>query len=267
MAAELTGKRVVVTQAAHQAPELAGMLQAQGAVPLLYPCIAIEPPEDMRALDAALLAVAAGRYDWVVLTSANTVRVLAGRAQALGLSPSIWAGVHLAAIGAPTDEAAAALLGRSAGLVPDESVAEGLAQALVGSAPAGQRILLPQADIARPVLAQALAAAGLEVTPLAAYRTTPGRGGVDLPALLASPNAGVDAIIFTSSSTARNLLRRLAEEGGDCTLLHNICLAAIGPVTAETLSAAGFPPTIVAQEQSLEGLVQALLNYYRSETA
>jgi uroporphyrinogen-III synthase len=263
MTAPLTGRRVVVTQAAHQAPELAALLQAQGAIPLLYPCIAIEPPPDTRALDAALQALAANRYDWVVLTSANTVRVLAERAGALGLPAALGAGVRLAAIGAATDEAAAALLGRRADLVPGESVAEGLAGALLGVAPAGARILLPQADIARPVLAQALAAAGLDVTPLAAYCTVAGRGGVDLPAELPT----VDAITFTSSSTVRNLLRRLETEGGDCTALHRICLAAIGPVTADTLHAAGLKPTVVAQEPSLEGLVHALVDFFsRSDT-
>ncbi len=261
--APLAGKRVVVTQAVNQAPELAGLLQAEGAVPLLYPCIAIEPPEDVRPLDAALRDVAAGRYDWVVLTSANTVRVLAGRAQGLGLPPSLWAGVRLAAIGAATDEAAAALLGRPADLVPDEAVAEGLASALLGVVGTGSRLLLPQAGIARPVLQQALAAAGLDVTPLAAYRTTVGSGGVDLPALLAPSQPGVDAITFTSSSTVRNLLERLAAEGGDCARLSSLCLAAIGPVTAETLRAAGLPASVVAQEQSLEGLVAALVGYYQ----
>jgi uroporphyrinogen-III synthase len=248
-----------VTQTAHQAPELAALLQAQGAVPLLYPCIAIEPPPDMRELDAALRAAAAGQYDWIVLTSANTVRVLAERAQALGLLPAMWAGVRLAAIGATTNEAANVLMGRSADLVPDESVAEGLANALFGVVQRGQCILLPQADIARPVLAQSLAAAGLDVTPLAAYHTAIGRGGVNLPAQLAT----VDTITFTSSSTVRNLLRRLADEGGDRALLNRTCLATIGPVTAETLRVEALTPTVVAQEQSLEGLVAALVEYWK----
>lgn len=258
-AARLAGKRVVVTQAVHQAPELAALLSAQGALPVLYPCIAIEPPQDTALLDRALEAVAAGGYAWVVLTSANTVRVLGERAAALHLPQSMWAGVRLAAIGAATDAAAAAVFGRTADLMPAENVAEGLASALLAVAERGQRLLLPQADIARPVLAQTLAAAGLDVTPLAAYRTTIGRGGVDLPALLPA----VDAITFTSSSTVRNLLRRLADEGGDYTQLAGVCLAAIGPVTAETLREGGLTPTVVAQTQSVEGLVEALIEYWK----
>jgi uroporphyrinogen III methyltransferase / synthase len=124
---------------------------------------------------------------------------------------------------------------------------------------------VPQADIARPVLVQMLAEAGFEVTPIAAYRTSTGQGGVDLAALLAASQGqkGVDAITFTSSSTVRNLLARLEEEGGDRRRLEGVVLACIGPVTADTLQDAGLPPTVVATEQSLEGLVEALIAYYR----
>jgi uroporphyrinogen-III synthase len=271
MPGPLAGKRVVVTQAVHQAPELGALLAGCGAIPLFYPCIAIEPPEDTTQLDAALAAVAAGYYDWLVVTSANTVLVLAGRLHALGLAQDALAGVHLAAIGAPTAEAVAQHFGRSADLVPDDSKAEGLVRALAPGTNSvtrpGQRMLVPQADIARPALVQGLTEAGLNVTVLAAYRTTIGGGGVQLNELLAEgPGRGVDAITFTSPSTVRNLLARLEEEGGapvDYRRLEPVVLACIGPVTADAMQAAGLPPAVVAAKQSLEGLVEALNAYYR----
>ena len=116
--------------------------------------------------------------------------------------------------------------------MPDESVAEGLAASLAASLRPGERVLLPQADIARPVLAQRLAAAGAKVVAVPAYRTVIGSGGVDLPALLADKQ--VDAITLTSASTARNLLQRLAAAGADGAGLEGVCIACIGPVTAET---------------------------------
>lgn len=263
IAAPLAGRRVVVTQAAHQAHELAGLLHQAGAVALYYPCIEIKPPSDPAALDQSLLDVAAGRFDWLVLTSANTVRTLAERADSLRLPPWTWAKVKVAAIGAATGEAAAALLGRRPDLLPAENMAEGLAHSLLAAAGPGQRLLLPQADIARPVLLKSLTSAGLDVTPVVAYRTALGSGGINLAALLAAEPAPVDAITFTSSSTVRNLLRRLAAEGGDCSQLARLCLAAIGPVTAQTLQDAGLPVTAEAHDQSLEGLVQALITYWK----
>jgi uroporphyrinogen-III synthase len=263
----LAGKKIVVTQAKHQAPELGDLLAAWAAIPLFYPCIAIEPPADTSEFDAALAAVAAGYYDWLVITSANTVFVLADRLQQMGLSLDTLAAVRLAAIGASSNAAVRQHFGRSANLVPEDSRAEGLAQALSAVAERGQRVLVPQADIARPVLVQTLAQAGLVVTSLVAYRTTMGSGGVNLAGLLAAKHGGsnaIDTITFTSPSTVCNLLARLENEGGDRRHLEDVTLACIGPVTADALHAALLSPTIVAANQSLEGLVEALIAYYRN---
>ncbi len=252
----LAGRQIVVTQATHQAPELAALLADRGAIPLLYPCIAIQPPDDMRELDGCLAALAAGRFDWLVLTSANTVQILAERLRYLRLPLRAFADVRLAAIGAATNEAVINLWGRAANLVPAEHVAEGLAAALQSAAAPGQELLVPQGDLARPLLVQSLRDAGFGVTSMVAYHTTIGSGGVDLPALLPA----VDAITFTSSSTARNLLARLAQDGGSRRQLEGIRLACIGPITAATLRSLGLPPAIVAATQSLEGLVEALIS-------
>jgi uroporphyrinogen-III synthase/uroporphyrinogen III methyltransferase/synthase len=257
---ELTGKRVVVTQAVHQAPELRDLLRRTGAEPLLYPCIAIEPPADPAELDASLLAAVAGSYDWLVVTSANTALVLGQRLAALGVPDGALARLAVAAVGPATADAVRVNLGVAVSLVPDEHVAEGLAAALLAVLAPGQRVLLPQADLARPVLARELAAGGLAVTSVVAYRTTVGSGGVQLAACLA--NKEVDAILLTSASTARNLVLRLQAEGGDLPLLNGVCIACIGPVTAAAAREAGLAVGVVAATQSLEGLVDALATVY-----
>lgn len=258
--AGLHGRRVVVTQAEHQAPELAALLARRGATALLYPCIAIVPPAEVAPLDRALAEAASGGFDWLVLTSANAVRVVADRLAAVGLAPDALQTVAIATVGAATAEAVQKILNLPVALVPDEHVAEELAAALAGAMQPGARILLPQAELARPVLAEQLAAAGARVTQVVAYRTVRGSGGVALPRLLAAGE--VDAITLTSSSTFQFLRERLADEGGDAALLHGVCLACIGPVTAEAVQKAGFTPGVVAGEQSLEGLVDALAHQF-----
>jgi uroporphyrinogen-III synthase len=264
-----------VTQAVHQAPELGDLLAAEGAIPLFYPCIAIVPPEGpaLAALDCALAELAAGEYAWLALTSANTVGVLADRLAHLGLPAGALAHMQVAAIGTATDDACAARFGRRADLVPADSRAEGLAAALLAAGAGGGRVLLPQADIARPILAGTLAAGGLQVTAVAAYRTTVGSGGIPLPQLLRGQSQSlshshsrrtVDAITFTSPSTVHNLLGRLLQEGGSPLHLQGIVAACIGPVTANALYTAGLPPAVTAPTQSLEGLVAALTDYYRN---
>lgn len=254
----LAGKRIVNTRAPHQQADFDALLCAQGAEPIAYPCIDIAPPEDTSALDEAIRTAAAGGFDWLVLTSRNTVLMLARRLEALGLPAHALNGLRVATVGPATAEAAEAQLSLTVDLTPDEYVAEALATTLV-DAPGG-RIFLPQSAIARPTLHGELTDAGLDVTCVAAYRTIPGSGGADIPALLKAGQ--VHAVTFTSSSTARNFVRRLQNEGGSLSDLDGVCVACIGPITGETASDLGLAVSVIPEDYTLEGMVQALAAYF-----
>jgi len=115
--------------------------------PVIYPTIRILPPERWEPLDTALHHLAEGAYDWLVLTSANGVRYVWERLEALGLSvPNT---VQVAVIGPATARALAAK-GYVPTVMPETYVAEALADALGDVT--GQRILLARADRARPTL-------------------------------------------------------------------------------------------------------------------
>ena len=251
----LTGKRIAVTRAAHQFGELSDLLRVRGAEPLAYPCISIAPPEDTSLLDAALRDMKT--FDWLVLTSSNTVEALRQQCDALGLS---LRGVPTAAVGPATAEAARHVLGVDVQVVPDEHVAESLAEAVAPTP--GARIFLPQADLARSTLADQLAAAGAEVTVVTAYRTVLGQGGVNLPALLG--DGAVDALMFTSSSTVNNCAIRIEQEGGDGTLLRGVVVFCIGPKTAAAAHEVGFRQVVAAEDYTLFGLVTAMEAHFGS---
>jgi uroporphyrinogen-III synthase len=254
----LQGKRVVITRASHQQAELADLLRGRGAEPIPYPCIDIVPPSDLQELDAALEAAAAGFYDWLIVTSANAVPVLASRVAELGLSLS---GLRVATVGPKTADIVQDALRIDASVVAEEHTAEGLLASLPMLT--GQRILLPQSAIARPVLAEELRAAGAEVTALTAYRTVAGQGGVDVPRRLSAGQ--IDAITFTSSSTVRNFLLRLENEAGNKADLTAVCLAAIGPVTAETMQEHDLWVEVMPEEYTVPALVDALDAYFREQ--
>ncbi len=253
----LVGKRVVVTRAPHQAAEMADLLRQAGATPLLYPCLAIVPPEELDLLDSALKRAAAGDYDRLVLTSANTVLILAQRLAALSMS---LRDLPAATIGPTTAEMAETMLGTKVNSVAREHVAEALAEEVAPEP--GERLLLPQSAIARPVLADLLRAAGAQVTTVAAYQTGLGQGGDPVPALLV--NKAIDALTFTSSSTVSNFLIRLQNEGGDRRDLTGVCLSAIGPVTAGTMADLNLPADVMPADYTLPGLVTALDRYLTS---
>lgn len=252
----LTGKRIVVTRAAHQSGEMESLLREHGAEPALYPCIEIAPPEDLAKLDGALRDAVSGDYDWLVLTSANTVLILKQRLDALGLR--LPDSLKVAAVGPSTAAAARADLGVQVSVVPEKYIAESLAETLAPKS--GTRILLPQAEIARPVLAQGLIASGAAVKAVDAYRTILGSGGADVPNLLAQQQ--IDAITFTSASTARNFVMRLLDEGGDLDDCDGVCIACIGPATADAVREVGLRVDVLPEKHTLKGLIGGLVDYY-----
>jgi uroporphyrinogen-III synthase len=254
----LAGKKIVNTRAAHQAAELDDLLQTRGAVPVPYPCIDIVPPPDTAQLDKALMGAAKGDFDWLVLTSVNTVFSLSRRLEALKLPSSNLSRLSIAAIGPATAKAARDRLGLETALLPEEFVAESLLDTF--SARPGARVLLPQSEIARATLADGLAAAGMQVTSVVAYQTVIGSGGADVPALLQGRQ--IDAVTFTSSSTVSNFLRRLEEQGGagwsPAACLSAICVACIGPMTARTALESGLEVAVVPERHTLKDLVVGL---------
>lgn len=254
----LAGKRVVITRAAHQADELADLLQQRGAVPIVYPCIAIAPPEDTAALDAALEAVGRGDFEWLVLTSANTVSRLAEHLDVSTSQRPSFAGLQVAAVGAATAEAAEKMLGVTVDVLPEAFRAEALSRAI--NPEAGARILLPQADVAPSDLAEALTQRGAQVTTVTAYRTVVGTGGADIPALLAKGE--IDAITFASPSAVSNFMWRLVEEGGSTQALGRTTIACIGPTTLKKAVECGLSNPIVPSQSTLEQLVLRLEEHF-----
>lgn len=247
----LWGKRIVITRASEQAPELAERLAALGAATTTLSTIQILPA-DPAPLDAAIAEVARAAYTWVILTSVNGVVAFAERLAALNLD---WRAVRarVAAIG-PATALALRVRGLRPDFIPSEYVAEAIA-AEIGEVN-GQRILLPRADIARPALADLLRAKGATVEEVTAYRTvTPPFETEVVTQALRNPKP--DAITFTSSSTVRGFVQALAGQE-PVAALAGIRIACIGPITAETARGFGLTPDVVADVYTMEGLTDAL---------
>jgi uroporphyrinogen-III synthase len=249
----LAGQRVVITRALERADGLADRLRALGAEAMLYPVIAHTPPEDMAAFDAALMQLAQGAYDWLVLTSATAVHALADRMQVLKITTDSLADQQVATVGPTTAAAYAAQFRWLPELLPERFDAAALADAMDDVH--GKRLLLANADIARDTLQLRLIEHGALVERVIAYRTVPAPpNAIDINAMLLASQ--IDAVLFSSSSTVQFFLARVNEAA--LAALHRVALVCIGPSTATTLREAGFMP-IVALEASEAGLVDALL--------
>lgn len=251
----LAGKRILITRAAHQAGRLQEALEARGAEVLSLPTIAIEPPISYAPLDAALAAL--GSFSWLILTSANSARVLGERMQALNIVSSDWARIRVACVG-PSTARAARELGLQVALVPERYVAEDLVESL-RSLPeklAGQKVLLVRAAVARDAIPEALREMGVEVVIAEAYRTVVPAGAIDgIRALLAPDAPWIDAATFTSSSTVTNFFTLL--HAAKVELPSGLRAISIGPVTSRTLREHGWAPAGEAASSDLAGLAAA----------
>lgn len=253
----LEGRTIVVTRAAEQAGAFTALLEAAGARVLEAPTIVVEPPATWAPLDAALAE--AGRCAWVIFTSVNGVGMVDRRLRALGRSWSEIAGARTAAIG-PATASALAAHGVRAEVVPGEYRAEALAGELRGRVHPGDRILLPRAAETRDVLVVELRRLGAEVTEVAAYRTRP--PAEVAPALRGALARGeVDALTFTSSSTARNFARLFTDEERQA-WFTGVTVAAIGPITAATAAEHGFTTDVMPSEYTIPALARALSEHF-----
>ncbi len=246
----LSGRRVLVTRAAHQASKLSDGLRALGAEPVEVPVLEIQPPLSFEALDRALRQL--DSYDWLIFTSANTVRQLAERSAALGISFEKTLTPQVAAVGEATASAAWDA-GFAVALVPESYVAESLVESLAGQA-AGKRILLARAEIARDVIPDALRVAGAVVDVVDAYRNVLPEAAPEL--LRQALDAGIDAATFTSSSSVTHLAEA-ARHAGIAFPFAGVLAVSIGPITSATLREHGWEPAAEASPSDVEGLIAA----------
>jgi uroporphyrinogen III methyltransferase/synthase len=255
----ISGKRVLVTRARRQAGSLSQLLYERGAQPVELPAIDIEAVGDTGELDRAIADLR--RYRWVLFTSVNGVAAFFERLHQLNLDARALGNLSIGAIGPAT---AAALRGQ--GIVPDFVPAvytgEGIIEGLRGRDIAGQRFLLPRADIADEELVEGLQGLGAEVHEIVAYRTTPPTEDI-YRARESLLSGEIDVITFTSSSAVFNLVTAF---NGHLSAINNKKIACIGPKTADAAAKAGLKVDIIATEHTIPGLVEAIEEYFKEGT-
>ncbi|WP_430541358.1 uroporphyrinogen-III synthase [Streptomyces carpaticus] len=253
----LFGWKVLVPRTKEQAASLSEQLRSYGAVPSEVPTIAVEPPRTPQQMDRAVKGLVTGRYEWIAFTSVNAVRAIREKFEEYGLDARAFAGIKVAAVG---EQTARALIdfGVRPDLVPSgEQSAAGLLEDWPPYDPVFDpidRVFLPRADIATETLVAGLVEMGWEVDDVTAYRTV---RASPPPAETreAIKGGGFDAVLFTSSSTVRNLV-------GIAGKPHNVTvIACIGPATAKTAQEHGLRVDVLAPEPSVHALAEALAQY------
>ena len=238
----LFGRKIIVTRAREQAPELSDKLRALGADVIEFPVIEIQPAADTGPLDRAIEHL--GDYDWLIFTSVNGVRFFVDRLDASTRDlRSLRA--RICAIGPATRRAIEALH-LKVDLMPDEYVAESLVRAFLSIDLRGKRVLIPRAAVARDVIPVELQKLGAQVDVVEAYRNVaPAHAG---------PVPKADWITFTSSSTVQNYVEIAGRES-----LEGMKVASIGPVTSDTARKLGITVDCEANPYTIDGLIAGIV--------
>jgi uroporphyrinogen III methyltransferase/synthase len=253
----LFGWRVLVPRTKDQAGPLTARLRGYGAVPEEVPTISVEPPRNPQQMDKAVRGLVEGRYEWIAFTSVNAVKAVREKFEEYGLDARAFSGLKIAAVG---DKTAGAIAdwGLRADLVPS---GEQSAAGLLADWPEYDdvldpinRVFLPRADIATENLVAGLIDLGWECDDVTAYRTvraTP----PPAPTRDAIKSGKFDAVVFTSSSTVRNLVG-IAGKPHPSTVI-----AVIGPATAKTAEEHGLRVDVLSPKPDVDVLVDALADF------
>jgi uroporphyrinogen-III synthase len=210
-----------------------------------------EPPHDWAPLDTAIHRLDA--YGSIAFTSPRAAKPFAERLKALGMTwpaervPAVWAsgpqtaamlGGMLGQVRLPIDRPRAKL-----------GAATALARAMLEEAVAGP-VLFPSGEEHRDELPAELRQKGIVVDEVVCYRAV----------LAAEAQARVaasrGAVVVVASPRVAGLLARA------CPRDLRPDLVAVGPTTADSARAAGWPPAAIAPEPSaraLASVVQSLL--------
>ncbi|WP_254431324.1 uroporphyrinogen-III synthase [Agromyces sp. Marseille-P2726] len=243
----LAGWRVLVPRGGPWGDGVAAALRAGGASPIIAPLINFAPTDDQPALEAALAKLARGEFDWVTVTSATTVDVLASYGAVIPETTKV------AAVG-ETTAAALVAAGYRADIVPsEENSARGLLEeweAATGGQ-RGLRVLALRSAIAKQVLSVGLARVGHHVEAVVAYRTV----GVPVAQKVGDDvRAGrVNAVLVTSGSVAEQVQQQLGP------IPETTLVAAIGPQTKRDAAKFGLRVDVVAKERTAESLIDAVV--------
>ncbi|ACB51467.1 bifunctional uroporphyrin-III C-methyltransferase/uroporphyrinogen-III synthase [Crocosphaera subtropica ATCC 51142] len=260
----LAHKTVLITRAKEQSSQFSSLLQQQGANTLEMPALEILPPSSWEQLDLAIEALSS--FDWVIFTSANGVKFFFQRLQELGQDIRVLGKIKIAVVGKKT----ASCL-KQYHLTPDFIPPNFIADSLIDYFPESlghQKILFPRVETGgRDILVKELQKQEANIVEVPAYQSGCPET-INSQAWEALQNKQVNIITFTSSKTVKNFYTlvqkalKTQSKSEILSLLDNICLASIGPQTSKTCYDLLGRVDLEAEEYTLDGLTQGLVNYF-----
>ncbi len=263
---KLSNQTIIITRATDQSSQFTELLIKEGAKVMEMPTLEITPPSTWQPLDLAISSL--NKIDWLILTSANGVNYFFNRLFELGKDLRALNSIKIAVVGKKT-----AVFLKEYHLNPDYIPPDFIGESLAEHFPenlTNKKLLLPRVETgARMVLIEELTAKGAEIIEVPAYESSCPLN-INLEAWNALKNKQVNIITFASSKTVKNFniliekaLQDLSLNPEQITkesLLKDVIIASIGPLTSQSCEQFLGRFDVEAKEYTLEGLTQALMD-------
>ena len=249
--------------------ELSAALERHGAAVRLAPALTIIPHIDDEALIERSRELIANPPDVVVVTTGVGFRGWIEAVDEAGMLEEFLAAIRGAQIVARGPKARGAIqqAGLAADWVAESETAAELQEFLLAEGVTGKRIAVQHHGSGSDGLDEAFEAAGADVLSLTVYRWGPPPDPAVVRRSVRSAAEGeFDAILFTSAPGAEKWL-------GDAEVLQvlpairqqestgRLLMAAVGPITAAPLEAAGFTP-LMPDRGRLGALVRSVVTHF-----
>lgn len=225
------GLKVAVTRPVKDFADTADALREIGADPVSVPAIEIDisPREELvKALENP------ADFNWILFTSRNAVDAVFAIVESIS-------GPRIAAVGPRTADALTAH-GAAIDLMPEVHTALGLLDVLPNVA--GEKVLLPESEIALPALRDGLVERGAHVTAVTAYLTR--ELEVNLHHL-----EEADVVLFSSPSAVDSIVNSSG-------VPENTRVVCVGPTTTAAAERQGLRIHATAHDHTAESLAKAL---------
>jgi uroporphyrinogen-III synthase len=268
LSAALIGCSIVIA-VDRRSSELAAALERHGARVRQAPALTIVPHIDDEALIEATRDLVERPPDIVVATTGVGFRGWMEAADEAGLLDDLgraFAGAQIVARG-PKARGAIQQAGFTADWVAESETSAELGEFLLTAGVSGRRIAVQHHGSGADGLDGLFAAAGADVASLTVYRWGPPPDEAAVTrSVVAAASGEIDAVLFTSAPGAAEWLAAAERAGAleEITALAatgRLLAAAVGPITAAPLVAAGIAP-LVAERGRLGSLVRGVVTHF-----
>ena len=266
----LKGKTVAITRSTGQAEEAGKLIKEKGGMPYYIPAIEIKALTNFFAVKNFVGELVQGQVDYVIFMSTNGVKYLFSAAESLKQSSRLKEGLaktFVIAVGPKTSQVLEEEYHVHVSLVPLKYSSDGLIECLAGKEISGKTIRIPRTTGATPTLTEKLREMGAQVEEVYVYESgLPADKELKDKFFQDLTSGKIDAIVFGSGLSAKNIFKMLSEKAPmeilRVLINAKVTTVAIGPTTAQALRELGVKVDVIPEDYLFEGALTALARYW-----